>query len=845
MKKILTLCALVGTFVCSIFPAYAQKGVRAEAAYDVLRRISGKADLPVELQLEKGSGAAKGKTYFRYEAKDNKLKITGNTPVSLCRGFYDYVKSHHCGLYSWTGCNIRIPAELPAAPEKQVVSPFRHHYMFNVVTYGYSMPYWDWERWEQEIDWMALHGVDMPLALVSYEAILARVWKKMGLTDEEINKYFVGPAHLPWMRMGNISGIDGPLNDDWHKRQIALQHKILKRMKELGMTPICPAFSGFIPEAFKRLYPQLEIVQTHWAGAFSNWMISPEEPLFSQIATAFIREWEKEYGKHYYYLADSFNEMEIPFPEKGSPKRYELLASYGDKVYRAMRKANPDAVWTMQGWMFGYQRHIWDYETLGALTSKVPDDKMLLLDLAVDYNKHFWHSEVNWEFYKGFYNKRWVYSVIPNMGGKTGMTGVLDFYANGHLEALASPNKGRLEAHGMAPEGIENNEVIYELLADAGWSDKETDIDEWLKNYSRNRYGDCPAEVRKCWELLLKSVYGTFTDHPRYNWQFRPGRVRNGSINMNEDFFKAMESFAAAGNALRDHPLYMADLSEYTALYLGAKVELLVKAIDWQYEIGDTARAEKFEKDFEHLMKGMDRLLSVHPTLRLDRWVDYARRQADTPEQRLQYEKNARRIVTIWGPPVDDYSARVWAGLIRDYYLPRWKHYFDSRKTGRPFDFGKWEAKWVETEGLSVAETPADVLNEARALMDYAAFITPALVPGDGRDVIGTWTLDAASEEVLSFEVPAGKLSAIYAIQIERKDGEGAVDCADVVLEADGTEIMSLSEEIVLQGKKKSRTCLVTLPDNVRGNNGVKLRMRMKNRGAAVASGRVLLLKKQ
>lgn len=28
------------------------------------------------------------------------------------------------------------------------------------------------------------------------------------------------------------------------------------------------------------------------------------------------------------------------------------------------------------------------------------------------------------------------------MGGKSGMTGILDFYANGHLEALNSPNKG-------------------------------------------------------------------------------------------------------------------------------------------------------------------------------------------------------------------------------------------------------------------------------------------------------------------------------------------------------------------------------------------------------------------
>lgn len=726
MKRILlfSLCLLAS----SLQAVWGQKKALDETR-KVIERVTGKSDLPVSFVLKANKGQVEGKTNFHYRVDDGVLKIEGSSPVALCHGFYDFVKSNRAGLYSWSGNNIRFPQQLTDGTEKQVVSPFQHHYMFNVCTYGYSMPYWDWERWEKEIDWMALHGIDMPLALVGYEAIIARVWKKMGLTDEEINSYFVGPAHLPWMRMGNVSGIDGPLNEDWHRQQIALQHKILKRMKSLGMKPICPGFPGFIPEAFKRIYPDLHIIQTHWGGAFCNWMISPQEELFSKIGTAFIREWEKEFGKNEYYLVDSFNEMEIPFPAKGSKERYELLASYGEKVYQSIRKGNPNAVWTMQGWMFGYQRNIWDYETLGALVSKVPDDKMLLLDLAVDYNKHFWHSEVNWEFYKGFYNKPWVYSVIPSMGGKTAMTGILDFYANGHLEALSSPNKGRLLAHGMAPEGIENNEVIYELLSDAGWSDKKIDIHEWLREYSCNRYGSCPAAVGRCWDLLLESVYGTFTDHPRYNWQFRPGTVRDGSINLSPSFFKAIESFVEASGQMKDNPLYLADLAEFTALYLGGKAELLVKAIDKQYEIGDTVRAVKFEKDFEHIMLGMDALLSTHPTLRLERWIDFANKQAVTPEQRRQYERNAKRIVTIWGPPVDDYSARVWSGLIRDYYLPRWKHYFASRKTGESFDFAAWEKNWVESEGCSLQTPPTDVVNTARSLMDYAAFITPSLIP--------------------------------------------------------------------------------------------------------------------
>ncbi|MFR4417506.1 MAG: alpha-N-acetylglucosaminidase TIM-barrel domain-containing protein [Akkermansia sp.] len=67
--------------------------------------------------------------------------------------------------------------------------------------------------------------------------------------------------------------------------------------------------------------------------------------------------------------------------------------------------SDPEAVWVMQGWMFGYQRNIWNINTLKALLIKVPDDKMLLLDLAADYNKTFWRNGMNWDVFKGFFNK--------------------------------------------------------------------------------------------------------------------------------------------------------------------------------------------------------------------------------------------------------------------------------------------------------------------------------------------------------------------------------------------------------------------------------------------------------
>ncbi len=809
----------------------------AEDARKVIERFAGKK-VPVQLSLtiEKERGC----DVFETSVNDGVLTVKGSSGVALCRGFYSYLKSQEAGISSWSGNRMALPRKLADAPTQRVVSPFQHHYYFNVVTYGYTMPYWDWDRWEKEIDWMALHGIDMPLALVGYEAIIARVWKKMGLTDEEINNYFVAPAHLPWMRMGNISGVDAPLNADWHEQQIALQHRILERMRSLGMKPICMGFPGFVPEAFKRIYPDLQLLQTHWGGAFCNWMISPQEELFHTIGCEFIKEWEKEFGKNSYYLVDSFNEMDVPFPAKGTKERYELVASYGEKVYSSIKDANPDAVWTMQGWMFGYQRHIWDYETLAALVSKVPDDKMLLLDLAVDYNRHFWRSQVNWEYYKGFYNKQWVYSVIPNMGGKTGMTGVLDFYANGHLDALSSPLKGNLVAHGMAPEGTENNEVIYELLADAGWSSSRIDLPRWLENYSKNRYGGYSVQINDYWQGLLKSVYGTFTDHPRYNWQLRPGMATNGSIHLTKDFFQAIEQFVQAEGKWTENALYKADVAALTALYLGGKAEWLTKAINWQYEIGDTVRAAAMEKDFAHILTGMDNLLSTHPTLSLERWVNFAHKHAVTPEQKKQYERNAKRIVTIWGPPVDDYSARVWAGLLRDYYLPRWQNYFDSRKSGQPFDFAKWEAEWVNTSGLSKASPAKNVLKEARKLIAYASYITPELFPQSRPDELGKWTLQSGETQKFVYTLSAETLSKIKGIRLSKQNGMVSVQSLTVV--ADGVEIAGVHKSKALTRTQKSQTFPVAIAEDVRANNGAVLTVEVKNTSSETLSGEVSLI---
>ena len=817
-----------------------------QPAQDVIQRFTG-GKVPVKLHAVKDNGP----DHYRVEVKNGTVEVTGNSPVALTHGFYAALKEQGRGICSWSGNRVE-PGAWANGSATEGSTPFRHRYYFNVVTFGYSMVYWDWKRWEKEIDYMALHGINMPLALVAQEAITARVFKRLGLTDDEIQNYFVGPAHLPWMRMGNISALDSPMPGEWHAGQIALQHKILDRMRSLGMTPVCPGFAGFVPQALKRLHPELKLVETNWNGGLPhNWMITPDQPLFQKIGTMFIEEWEKEFGKCSHYLIDSFNEMDLPFPPHGQPARYEMLADYGRAVYDSIAAANPDAVWMMQGWMFGFQRRIWDSRSLEALISKVPDDKMMLLDEAVDYSKHFWRNGVNWDFHKGFYNKFWIYSVIPNMGGKSGHTGILEFYANGHLEALESANRGRLVGHGMAPEGIENNQVVYELMSDAAWSQKKMDLAAWLKNYSICRYGSCPKDVEDFWAGMCKSVYGSFTDHPYYNWLRGAGAANKGSINANADYFKGIESLAKAADKLKDSPLFRADLEEFTAGYLGAKVEQLIMACDHALQEGDNELAKKLDDQVTEYMLAMDRLLESHPNFRLDRWLNFARKHGkDNQKLADYYEKNARRIITVWGPPVNDYAARTWSGLIRDYYLPRHQLHMKGRfNPAEKVDVGKWELNWVEQKhGVSKVEPYKDPVEAAVKLIAKAKPISAdALKPKDNSKQVASWSPAEVGTDwkEVSWAVTAQELQEAQGVRFRFVRGSHRLDISEVKIEMDGQIVAEVKHDGIAGTPSSNNVYRFTVPADATGNNSCHIIARVRSNGGNNSFGSVELLPKK
>ena len=349
------------------------------------------------------------------------------------------------------------------------------------------------------------------------------------------------------------------------------------------------------------------------------------------------------------------------------------------------------------------------------------------------------------------------------------------------------------------------------------------------------------------WKGLQQSVYGSFTDHPRYNWQFRPGMVRRGSINANESFYQGVEHLESAIPEMKQSPLFGVDMVEMTVQYLGGKIEILAQAIDLAYQNGDDDKAATMEAEFEYLMLGADRLLCSHPTLRLENWLRYARNWGSTPELKDYYEKNARRIVTVWGPPVDDYSARIWSGLIRDYYLPRWKHFFATKRTGKAFDMAEWERAWVEEErGLSEVKPYDDILKACSNLMARAKRIDHSLLKTLNGEQLGSWSpADVANEwKEVMWNVPVSKLSSLKGVRFQYTRGGNKLEIAEVILEMDGVEVCKVEQQGFAGRENLNNTYFLDVPKEALGNNSCRLRAKVRSEDKSESYGVVMMIMK-
>lgn len=764
-------------------PGAASAPDAARAASALARRVLGDRAAAFSFEAIPPERAPDGAALdvFEIEARDGRPLIRGSDGVAMAAGLHWYLKYRCLASVSWAGDQLELPRPLPDAPRTRVASPHRHRYQFNYCTFSYSMAWWDWARWEREIDWMALQGIDMPLAVTGQEAIWRKVYRDLGLTDAEIGAFFVGPAYLIFGWMGCMDGWGGPLPDRWIESHLDLAKRIVARERELGMTPVLQGFTGHVPQALRRVFPDARLRETSsWCGFPPTSFLDPEDPLFVRIGKAFLDEQARELGTDHLYAADTFIEMS---PPSGDPA---FLDRMGKAIHAAMTASDPDAVWVLQGWIFVNNPGFWKPPQARAFLGSVPRDRMLLLDLFCDVNPA-------WRLTEAFHGKPWVWCVIHNFGATPGMFGDLGGIASALSSARGSPDRGRLVGTGMMMEGIEQNPIFYDFMAELGWRDAAPDVDAWVRDWARRRYGRPHEGAEAAWATLRRTVYAS-PAAPRSAICSRPSLSpaavcgRGGAPYRTVDLLPAWEGLLAAADDLGRLDTFRYDLVDVSRQVLSEVAEPLYLEARAAWRAKDRARLRAEAGRFLGLIRDLDGLLATRREVLLGRWIQEARRwgEADTaedtgagtaesatgdtrratgaqadrearrgtdPEARRaeadHYEWNARNLITLWGPRrsvLHEYARKEWSGLLEGFYLPRWELFFRrmdealadaSLAGGREFDAGAfeeeitaWEEAWTHGKERYCAEPRGDSVAISRALLArYRPILEEALRP--------------------------------------------------------------------------------------------------------------------
>lgn len=723
MKKKLTM--LFASLFLVLGTAWAQAPVATaeQAITGLLNRIGGngaadKFEIVIDANL-----AEDGKDVFVITSQNGKPCIKGNTQLSVATGINWYLNHYaHINL-TWNNLTTdlsQVTLPVPGGEEKHVCNaPYR--YDFNTCTFSYSMAFWTWERWQQEIDWMALHGINSPLNLVGLDVVTRKFLRELGVSENDINAYIAGPGFIAWFAMNNLEGWGGTIEsqntgvymkgnpDWWYTRQEKLCRDMLQRMRELGMQPVIPGFSGQVPNCIVNYaitgFNKNDVVNNGtWAGGYTRPdILKPNTESYRTFAAVYYKHLHEVMGVSELYSIDPFHEGSLPGGVTNETCYPNIMVEL-DKHFGNVEQSVKDSykVTKSPSWIIQYWQGVPQSGAFTAMKNAGYTCRFIGLDLFAD--NIYADNAAKWR--TNYYDTcPYIYCMLHNFGGRSGLHGRLETTMDGYFQALAKNNN--CQGIGATPEGTETNPILYDMLFELPWMDKNPGADAWLAEYAYSRYGvdskTAPAALEAL-KNLKKSVWDCKVNQQgtseavilaRPNWTVKSvSSWSTAAIYWDtqdvllaaDQLYSIKDAVTANGgqDGIANYNYDFIDVVRQAMVDYAAELLPLIKAA---HDKGDNTEYTRLYQLYLQLMLDLDEMLSYDENFKLERWTSLARNIADevagtTENDRNWLEWNARTQVTVWSSgntDLHDYSNRCWAGLIKDFHYKRWEKFFTTK----------------------------------------------------------------------------------------------------------------------------------------------------------------------
>jgi len=277
------------------------------------------------------------------------------------------------------------------------------------------------------------------------------------------------------------------------------------------------------------------------------------------------------------------------------------------------------------------------------------------------------------------------------------------------------PSQARTMPHssmvgtGFTPEGIHNSYVMFDLLSEMSWRKKPIEgLTKWFQDYAVRRYGSKNILIGEAWTLLANSVYSSSVR----NFHGHVLIIRPPQLGFKDliwynvtDVVKAWGLFVAASEEFRGIETFEFDLVDLTRQALANIAPIWFYRAEQAYKDKNIEALHENGLVFTDVLKDMEKILGTNTNFMLGPWLEAAKALATNVDEARLYEFNARNQITLWGPDgqILDYGGKQWAGLMKDYYIPRWEMFFKVlekcliQKT--KFDKNKFKEDFLASQG--------------------------------------------------------------------------------------------------------------------------------------------------
>ena len=600
--------------------------------------------------------AINGCDTYEIFSREKSVVIAASSKIAMAMGYYRYLKEYCNVLITDGNYDISYVKTAPL-PDKKITCSVAQklRLAFTYERYAAEIDGWGFDRWEKELDFLAMHGVNAPLILAGVDGVLYKMLMEFRFKKETALEFIAGSCYFYHQLKGNLFGFLPIYSVDYFDKKIEVGRRATERAQELGMSPIHQGFMSAVPFSFRRNYTKTDLIKRRVWNQFPPAMtIEPTDSIHIGVyQKAFLQKQRELLGEVHNYLFDPL--LDVDF------KGYTSFVEKSIAMYVNFIKGfDPEAVWFVHA------------QAIHTYPERIQN--MVIIDGAGTEA-----AETN-----GFNGNDFVVGFKGNLNGRTVICGDMKTLSQNPYITVKQKYPNAVGT-GLFFDSDGCNTVFYNLAAEMLTCDSAVDLEQYFTAYSKRRYGTeafapflsefqklCYNEnsplnlasavcARPCTELEHTAPFDTF-ELPYKNIEL----------------FKLVKSVLDSGLKMND--LFRRDIQEVMRQVLS---NVLYPIYRQSVDCFKNKAIEPFEKTtnaFIEIMTDIDRLLKTVPETNLYTHIQCARQLGDTKEVSQNLEVNFMMYHTTFGPIKNsvlyDTNWREWGGMVKDLYLKRWYIFF-------------------------------------------------------------------------------------------------------------------------------------------------------------------------